>query len=970
LQHPNIVQIHEVGEHNGLPFFSLEFCEGGSLAAKLQGTPLTGEAAARLVKTLAGAVHAAHKRGIIHRDLKPGDVLLTADGTPKITDFGLAKKLDATGQTASGAVLGTPSYMAPEQAGGKSGAVGPACDVYVLGAILYECLTGRPPFKAATALDTLMQVLADEPVSPSRLQSKVPRDLETIWLKCLHKEARKRYATARALADDLRHFLNGEPIRARPVGRRERAVKWVKRNPLVAALAALMVLSVVGGAIGIFVKYRDAQEQAEAARKAKAVADEQRQRAIAERDRAEVLVYVSRISLAQQEWQYGDSTLAWRYLDSCPWNLRGWEHNYLYTQFSKKQRTLHSLKGHKQIVLCVAYSPDGKRFVSGGAGAANVPVEVKVWDADKGIEILSLKGQTGEVYSVAYSPDGKRIVSAGSDKMLKVWDADAGGVVLSLKGHPNEIAGFSRAAFSPDSKHIVSTEAFGTLTMWDANTGAELFSLKAHSQCYNVAFSPDGKRIVSGGADGTLKVWDAGTGAELLSLEGETKSIGGLAYSPDGKRIVSGSGNNGQLAGGRDVQPGPGMAGELKVWDADTGVELLSPKGHTHAVKGVAYSPDGKRIVSASWDHTVKMWDARTGTETLTLKGHTNRVSAVAFSPNGKRILTGSWDKTLMVWDADKSARVYPLEGHSTFVSSVAFSPDGKHIVSGAGFFPMGTSSGGAKVWDADRGKEELTLKDSGGVFGIAYSPDGKHIVGATWGFTPKVWDADTGAEGRSLKTEREEKSLFGIPLGGSDGGPITCVAYSPDGKRIAGMHRVWDAATGSIVRTLGISGKGSLTSVAFSPDGTRIVSATAEVDQGGLTFKRIGDLKVWDVGTGQQLLSLKGHTCAAFSPDGKHIASAGQDNTLKVWDADTGAEVLSLKGHTDGVSSVAYRPDGQRMVSGSVDGTLKVWDANTGVEIDSLKVHTDRVTGVAYSPDGKRIVSGCRDGRVKVWIP
>jgi tRNA A-37 threonylcarbamoyl transferase component Bud32 len=243
LQHPNIVQIHEVGEQGGLPYFSLEFCPGGLLEKKLSGTPLPPAEAAALVETLARAMQAAHEKGVIHRDLKPANVLLAEDGTPKITDFGLAKKLDEAGQTASGSVMGTPSYMAPEQAGYKPDApargIGPACDIYALGAILYECLTGRPPFKAATALDTIMQVVSDEPVPPTQLQSKVPRDLETICLKCLQKEQEKRYESATALADDLRRFLEGDAVSAHPLGEWESAVRWARKHPITAVLAAL-----------------------------------------------------------------------------------------------------------------------------------------------------------------------------------------------------------------------------------------------------------------------------------------------------------------------------------------------------------------------------------------------------------------------------------------------------------------------------------------------------------------------------------------------------------------------------------------------------------------------------------------------------------------------------------------------------------------------------------------------------------
>jgi formylglycine-generating enzyme required for sulfatase activity len=278
VQHPHIVQVFEVGAHDGLPFFSLELCAGGSLEKKLAGTPLPPQEAARLVETLARAMQAAHQAHVIHRDLKPANVLLTADGTPKITDFGLAKKLDEVGQTASGAILGTPSYMAPEQAGGKSTQVGPAADIYALGAILYECLTGRPPFKAATPLDTMMQVVQDEPVPPRQLQSGVPADLETICLKCLAKEPNRRYASASALADDLRCYLAGEPVQARPAGHLERTFKWARRRPALAGLLGVTLLALVSLAVlsGYLVvarsdadeKRKDAERAAEKATKA------------------------------------------------------------------------------------------------------------------------------------------------------------------------------------------------------------------------------------------------------------------------------------------------------------------------------------------------------------------------------------------------------------------------------------------------------------------------------------------------------------------------------------------------------------------------------------------------------------------------------------------------------------------------------------------------------------------------------
>jgi serine/threonine-protein kinase len=287
LQHPNIVQIYEIAEHQGLPYFSLEFVGGGSLAGQLGSVPLPAEQAARVVETLARAVQAAHEKGIIHRDLKPANILLTssdatnlADAIPKITDFGLAKRLDVESErTQSGAIMGTPSYMAPEQASGQAREAGPLADVYALGAILYECLTGRPPFRAVTPLETVRQVVEDEPVPPGRLQPRTPRDLETICLKCLRKEPERRYISATALADDLHRFLAQEPIEARPISVPERIWKWSRRRPAAAGLLALSLLTILGASTGVWAYLIELQNRAEEDRKQKILADALKQKA-------------------------------------------------------------------------------------------------------------------------------------------------------------------------------------------------------------------------------------------------------------------------------------------------------------------------------------------------------------------------------------------------------------------------------------------------------------------------------------------------------------------------------------------------------------------------------------------------------------------------------------------------------------------------------------------------------------------
>ena len=574
------------------------------------------------------------------------------------------------------------------------------------------------------------------------------------------------------------------------------------------------------------------------ATKAKEAAEIERDLAQQQKRRTEGLVYLNTIANAQRAWNDGNANLAWQYLDSAQSNLRGWEHNYLYTLFRQKKTTFRDMAP----VTRVAFSTDGSRIVSGSWDI------LKVWDVATGQEALTLTGHKDIVLGVAYSPDGKRIVSGSSDKTLKVWDAATGQDTFTLTGHTGAVYS---VAYSPDGKRIVSGSDDNTLKVWDAETGQEILTLKGHTATVtSVAYSPDGQRIVSGSYDNTLKVWDAGTGQESLSLRGHTNQITSVAYSPDGKRIVSGSYDN-----------------TLKVWDAATGQATLTLTGHTSWVSSMAYSPDSKRIASGSNDNTLKVWDAGTGQETLTLTGHTARVSSVAYSPEGKRIVSGSLDNTLKVWDAETGQDTLTLTGHTRSVFSVAYSRDGKRIVSGS-------YDNTLKVWDAATGQATLTLTGhTGPVSSVAYSPDGKRIVSGSDDKTLKVWDAATGQETLTLTGHTAT---------------VSSVAYSPDGKRIvSGSYdntlKLWDAATGQ--EALSLTGHtAGVSSVAYSPDGQRIVSGSLDKT-----------LKVWDAATGQATLTLTGHRgwvlSVAYSPDGKRIVSGSDDKTLKVWDAATSSQ-------------------------------------------------------------------------------
>jgi WD40 repeat protein/tetratricopeptide (TPR) repeat protein len=971
IEHPGIVRVHEFGTHNGLPFFSLEFCAGGSLARRLAETPLPAREAARLIEQVARAVQAAHDRGIVHRDLKPGNILLAhgqsrpngtdgTDGTdkahrshpshpshleiPKVTDFGLAKRVECSGLTTTGAVVGTPSYMAPEQALGSKD-VDRTADVYALGAILYDCLTGRPPFKAARVYDTLMQVVSDDPVPPRQLNPAIPRDLETICLKCLHKRPGQRYASAANLADELGRWQRGEPVLARPVGMSERAVKWARRRPTVAGLLAGIVLLTVIAIAVISGLYRDAASEARRAQQAEQQAEQDRDkareqegiarqaeekarekeglartekvRAEKQLERAERLLYASHIQAAHREWEAGNAATAWQHLESCRQDYRNVEYRYLLTLFNRNHVTL---LGHTDAVSSVAISPDGKHVVSGSRDHS-----VKVWDTLTGKNLLTLKGHTGEVTSVAISPDSKWIISGSEDHKVKVWDRRSGKELRTLDGHSG---GVNSVAISPDGKRIISANTDHTVKMWDASSGKELLTLDGHTLgASSVAISPDGKRIVSGGQDNLVKVWDAATGKNLLTLAGHVHEVKGLAYSPDGKWIVS-----------------AGWDHMVKVWDAVSGKELRTFKGHTSGVHGVAISGDARRIVSAGEDHTIKVWDAASGTELLTLRGHVLAVNSVAFSDDGKHIVSGSWDATVKVWDTASDKNLLTLAGHALSVRGVAFSPDGKRIVSASW-------DNTAKLWDAATGQELLTLNGhTNGVHAVTFSPDGKRIASGSTDHTVKVWDAATGRNLLTLKGHT---------------GAVYGVAYSPDSKRIvSGSHdrtvKIWDATSGKEPLTL--AGHADVVrGVVFSPDGKRIVSGSTD-----------HTVRVWDASSGKELRTLTGHTSwvttVALDGDGKRIVSAGHDNTPKVWDADTGKNLLTLEGHARYVTSLAFSSDGKRIISGSGDHMVKVWDAASGKELLTLRGHATEVTAVALSGDGSRIVSGSGDMTMKVW--
>jgi len=991
LQHPNIVAIHEIGEHEGQPFFSMDYVKGQNLAGLLRDGPLLARRAAGYVKIIAEAVDYAHQRGILHRDLKPSNVLIDPFDQPRITDFGLAKRLENAEPgtrnaelTVTGQVLGSPNFMAPEQAQGRQREVGPASDMYSMGAMLYHLVTGRPPFQAATLTEVLQQVVTTEPAAPRLLNPGVPRDLETICLKCLEKEVQRRYPTAQDLAEDLGRFLQDQPIRARPVSAAGKARKWCRRQPVRAGLIGALVLVFVLGLTGVLSQWRRAKAGELIARQNAYAADmKEVQRALEDSDLGRARELLNRHRPAgKSEIRNPKSEV----------DLRGWEWRYFWSRCQSDER--FTLCQYSNAVSALAFSPDGTRLAvrrEGGTVAlwdaaarrllSELPANAALggrwcnkalafsprgnllaWGSQDGsgkpvVSLRDVKAQkeiaafslSADPVSVAFSPDAKAMATLAYDETVRVWDVASQQVTTNFSS-ASVRTGVER--FSPAAKVTATSVADATIGLpglESKQTRTRFTTSSIYTDHYGcVLFSPDGRLLAVGEAKPRIRLLDRATGKEtVIPVPPPADGITALAFSPDSKLLAAGCG-----AGDNDVY--------VRDLAADTEVRLT---GHSGWIVGLAFSPDGKTLASASADQTIRLWDVARKAERRRFQGNTNEVWAIAWSPDGKDLVTGGKDGSVRYWDAAaKPAAAYEVLPVPIWFWGLAFFPDSKT------FLALTAPEGAVVRWDAVTMQEVEKLSFLGtNHISLALSRDARWLALGDAVGTIQAWDFPA----RQLVTNLvfPESRVIGLffssrdnllaggayPRAGGTAGKLWVVAgwreisvqgidqkrffegdISPNERTLAigyvnGTAAWWDLATGKR-QALFDCHSASAVHVAFSPDGRLFAAAGVE---GGL-------VTVWDVATRRAKPIGRSYRNAlhdlAFSPDGQRLIASGTTpkDVMKLWDVETGRDVATLAGEPGWYPRIGFSPDGNTLFAASLEGTVLLWQAPSLAEIEA----------------------------------
>jgi eukaryotic-like serine/threonine-protein kinase len=940
LDHPGIVPVYEVGDHQGQRYFSMKLIDGTSLVSTLANYKDHPKAAARLVALATEAVAHAHMRGILHRDLKPANILVDPDGHPHVTDFGLAKRLvEDVELTQSGAILGTPAYMSPEQAAGRRGTITMATDVYGLGAVLYALLAGKAPFGGASIADTLQAVKEHPPEPPTKWNARVPRDLETICLKCLDKDPRRRYPTAQALADDLHAWLERRPIAARRVGPAERAWLWCKRRPALAGLIAALALSLIS-ATGLSIAY--ARQQASRARTEQLL----RKEAIKMRDLSARQTYISLVKLAWFEWQEAHPARVRDLLaatrpdhESAP-DFRGFEWFYL---DRLNRAPLWTFTPTESFGSSIAFDPKGAWIAVALDGRAGTTSDVVVLDAGTGTEIRRIPSRRARFGTIAVSPDGNQLVLPAHDGTTVFLDVATGEERQRLKSGTIKTVPAGVLSFSGDGRQFArlvassaSDPAQFVVEIWDvaARTKQQSFSIPRGANA-RLSLNPDGSRVAT--ASVGLRTWNASTGKLEREIDAD-ELFTDVAYSPDGRLLA-----------------GATFAGWTGLWDSASGARRETLSGHRGEVHRIRFSPDGKRLVSAGRDRIIRIWDVPAGDLHLELRGHQSEIWDVGFTADGHHLASvGFHNGEVKFWHAEQAPESIELRNEQLSAGDpmthvLAFSPDGRVLAAAQ-------SGGDLEAWDLVQGRSLFRIDQHAG------SGRGWLAIG------PKSDVLATLGEKRSIVLRNPSTGALIRTLDSSEGSRSG--AFSPDGRFLvaggdrAGSIRVWEISNGRLVAILNGHTE-SVECLAFSPDGQKLASGSFDTT-----------VRVWDFASGKESMVYRGHksflAALAFHPDGRTLASSSSDSRMygeiRLWDSATAKESQILRGDSAFVRRLSFLPDGRRLVSLGDDGVLKLWDLVSGQETLSIAAHSRNGLGLAVSPDGRRLATSGAEGSIRVW--
>jgi eukaryotic-like serine/threonine-protein kinase len=978
--HPGIVAVHSVGECGGAHFIAQELVEGGyTLEDWLErhrgegGLPMGYfREVAKLVSKVADALRHAHTSGVIHRDVKPSNILLTPEGVPKLTDFGLAKVEDALSLSRSGSFAGTPYYMSPEQAGSSQKGIDHRTDIFSLGVTLYEMLTLAKPFEGETSHEVLKKILSQEPRNPRRVNVRVPHDLEVICLKALEKDPQHRYDTMSDFLADIERFLAGEVIHARPAGVLTRTGKWIKRNPTLSvgictAIGALVV------SVFLYLQWR--------------IAETEKARAETEKARSEAFRLVNESTTVLPTNPGLALLLAIEGADRLTGNLAN---NALIAALAacREKKTIF----HDDCVRFAALSPMGDRIVTACEGGS-----AWIWDAETGEKTASLEGHSLSVNIALFNPkDGERILTASRDMTARIWDATTGEALLCFEEHENDVR---HAAFDPTGRRVVTASADMTARVWEATTGEEISVLTGHAWAVNTAvfhpedngkvltssedgtariwdvesgearivfdhraavlsadFSPDGKEVITVSEDHVVRVWNVLTGDDLALLMPEDKTVL-AAFSPDGRRVVSAHQDKRiqiwdvsvakTVASAKEQMRGiiPLKDEGTSVWQYLIKRRLIELLGHVGTVNSVVFSKNGEQAITASNDGTVRIWDARPEPVPISLAGSRERTH-FAFTTDGQKVATVSEDKkTIRVWNTRTGEELFQFEDPAPelWIRFILFTPLDERLV--AGF-----QKNCVRIWNLSTGEPVQGPDHNGDLYDISFSSDGKKGIsasGACGGETVKIWEVSTGKDLLNLAHDRGVQTAM----------------FSLDGERVVtgsddGASYIWDSETGDRLKVLK-GDEGKIVSAMFDRKGNNV-----------LTLSETGVACLWDLTTGDRLVLSNGAgekaRSAIFDSVGNRILTISESRAARIWDAATGKEIARVQ-HGDRINSARFSNKADKLVTASNDRTARIWDVKSGEEVAAIK-QAESVLYAAFLPDDRGIITFSMNGAPVVW--